>query len=813
MKAFLISMFFFIMFSAISAASGPDVSANKGNGLISGLILDSLTHKPVEYANAVLSRSADSVMINGTVADSSGLFRIKSVPKGEYFLTVSFIGYQKKFIHGIHLAENKKEVQMDTVFLEEASTNLKEVNIKAERNLVEYKIDRKIVNASQQLNAQGGTAVDLLRNVSSVTVDAEGNVAIRGSSNFRLLIDGRPATIQGSEGLQQIPASSVENIEIITNPSAKYDPDGTAGIINVIMKKIKKKGISGVVNASVGLNEKYAGDALLNFKLKKAGFFFGAELNDRTYRPYSLYHREYYLQDTTRYVTYETFRKGNPRNYTFRTGLDYDINENSAIGISADYNITRYYRGFSNHNVDWLEPGTGINYFLATDDLSVYSNYINANLNYQHRFPQKQHTLDAFITVNHVYNKFDEDFSNAVANSSFEPIGNPYLRNVGIENYRHAGQLKVDYVKPFTGDYKLEAGFQVDILSKNVDYRNDVYDSLLRTWVMDSLMTYKYDYTQNIDAVYLTFSGALFGFGYQFGLRGEYYQRDLKQQGTGISYPMDMINIFPSFHVQRSLPLEQEIQIGYSRRVNRPDDRSLSPFFFYADQYTVQVGNPGLKPEFIDSYEFNYQKKFTWGSVDAGNYYRQTNDGFYQVIKLGPDQRLWLTSANMSRDYAIGLELSANITVTKWWKLNPGIDVSNYTQKANVEGQPMSSNNNLFNSTLTNTFTIAENTRMQVSWVYVAPMNLVEGNFIAQNSVNASVRQDFLKKRISLNLSANDIFSTQNFVFDMHRPAFRVYGGYYPESPTVTLSLSYKFNEFRGRKKNRGPDGNFESGF
>jgi len=483
------------------------------------------------------------------------------------------------------------------------------------------------------------------------------------------------------------------------------------------------------------------------------------------------------------------------------------------LSVAADFNLAFFNRNFSIHNTEWYEPAYLKNYYLTTDNLNVAGNYINANLSYQHKFPQQGHTLDAFLTANNTHNDFSESFENYLATPSFDPEGNPFSRRINTANRRTYGQFKLDYVKPFKEAYKLEAGYQADLTFKNIDYRNDFYDTLTRQWIQDSTLSNRYDFYQNIQSVYLTFSGSLWGFEYQLGLRAEYYERNLTQLSSGKDYPMDLLNLFPSFHLSRSLPADQEVQLGYSRRVNRPDDRFLNPFPFYSDEFTVQIGNPYLKPEFIDSYEFNYQKKFKFATLSAGNYYRQTNQGIYQVMTIGPDGRLWLYNDNMSKDYAIGLEISANITLTRWWKLSPGIDVSNYTQKAVIEGKDLSSNNNLFNGTLTTTFTIKENTKIQLSGNYSAPMKIVEGDFNAIWGVSISARQDFLKKKLSLTLSVNDIFKSQTYVFDNHKPTFRVYGGFYPEAPTAMLSLSYRFNEFKGRRKSQGPDTNFESGF
>ena len=572
----------------------PQPAVPKGSGVLSGQILDKVSMKPVEYANTVLYSIRDSSMINGSVADSTGKFVIRNIPKGEYYLAVSFIGYQKKKIPGISVSGDKKEISIEPVFLEKAENSLKEVEVTSDRNPVEFRIDKKVVNASQQLNAQGGTAVDLLKNVPSVNVDAEGNVAVRGSGNFKLLIDGRPAPVQGSEGLSQIPASSVENIEIITNPSAKYDPEGTAGIINVIMKKEKTKGTSANINASAGLNNKYTGDILFNFRLKKVNFFAGAEVINRAFQPHNLYHRETYYSDTTRYNTYETFRTYHPRNYTIRGGVDYTINKNNTISLSADYNIFNTSRDFSSHLQEWYDPVVSTSYYVNPDNLSATGSYINSNLSYTHSFAQKGHEISSFLTYSKVISDFDETQSRYNSTPDYDQ-GSIVTQNESFTNgNRNYLQFKVDYTKPFTGDYKLEAGFQTDQVFKNSSWEWNYLDTATNEMIADTLLSNRIGFRQNIEAVYVTFSGSLWGIGYQAGLRGEYYSRNLEQKTDGTGYPMSMYNFFPSINFNRSLPADQEIQLGYSRRVNRPDDRQLNPFPYFMDDYTIQSGNPNL---------------------------------------------------------------------------------------------------------------------------------------------------------------------------------------------------------------------------
>ena len=333
MKTYLliISVFFYsIAFHTNSLSQAPAIIKH-----LKGQILDNETGHAVEYVTIAVINKKTKKLVTGTITDSEGRFAIKNIKEGNYYLEISFMGYKKKTIDNIEINDGNPVINLGSIKLERAEDLIEELEVFAEKGAVDYQIDKKVVNVSKQYTTVAGTAIDILENVPSVTVDVEGNLSLRGSTGFTVLIDGKPSALEGSEALVQIPASTIQNIEIITNPSVKFDPDGTAGIINVITKKNKLKGINGIANLNIGLDEKYGGDILLNFRKKKINFFVGADYNDRQYPGFEFSERRTTSNNITTYTLSDgtSIRKGN--RWSIRSGISIDLDTNKILSFDV----------------------------------------------------------------------------------------------------------------------------------------------------------------------------------------------------------------------------------------------------------------------------------------------------------------------------------------------------------------------------------------------------------------------------------------------------------------------------------------------
>ncbi|MFH0999694.1 MAG: TonB-dependent receptor, partial [Bacteroidota bacterium] len=325
-------------------------------GIIKGLIIDVATDQPMEYANVAIYNKVDSSLISGGITNQKGEFEINGMTYGEYYLEANFIGFDKSKVVNINLDRENPLFDAGSIILSAASTELGAIDIVADKAAVEYKLDKKIVNVSQVLSAAGGTAVDVLENTPSVQVDIEGNVSLRGSSNFTVLIDGRPSVLSGSDALRQIPASALENIEIITNPSAKYEPDGNSGIINLVMKKNSMQGINGIVNASVGSRDKYRGDITLNYRTQKINWFVGADYRDETSYGNWISSRETFMGDTTGFLDINGGRDFIRGGYNFKSGIDFFISDKTTVTISGQVGNSKNDRSGGGNTHEYTLP-------------------------------------------------------------------------------------------------------------------------------------------------------------------------------------------------------------------------------------------------------------------------------------------------------------------------------------------------------------------------------------------------------------------------------------------------------------------------
>ena len=466
------------------------------------------------------------------------------------------------------------------------------------------------------VGSAGGSAVDVLENTPSVNVDIDGNVELRGSTNFTVLVDGKPTVLESDEILQQIPASSIENIEIITNPSAKYDPDGAAGIINVIMKHEKKFGLNGIVNVSVGTNDKYKGDASFSYKVGKFNLSAGFDYRDqKRYGTGSQDRRtdySYTNTDTSFYMNYAGDRDRHIFGYGFKGGIDYYINDNNTLSISGKYGEREFSRTFSSFYEESTNPVSTKDYYLRSSDVGYSGSSYNLSLNYSLKFKDPNRKLDALLYYSNWDGKRIDDQDKYItdANAIIDTDLNPELRKSDLINPRSQYRYQLDYVSPVGADGMFEAGIQGRYEQKTADYQYSNFDPLTSTWVDDTDQMNKSDFYRNIQAAYGTFADKFWGFNYKLGLRMEYTDRLLDQNTTEDKYKVNRFDYFPSAYLTKELNKKQQIQMSYSRRINRPSNRNLNPFPNYMDPLNVRLGNPALEPEYVDSYELNFQNRF-----------------------------------------------------------------------------------------------------------------------------------------------------------------------------------------------------------
>ncbi len=803
MRKILITILLATTIVATASETDKSVNANK-KGHIVGSIADGGDGKPIEYATVALYANADKKLITGGISDSEGFFRLKNNPEGEYYLTITFMGYKTKTVQGIVILNETREIKLGSLLLEPNTKELDEVSVVADQASVQYKIDKKIVNVSQQLTAKSGTAVDILENIPSVKVDIEGNVTLRGSGSFTVLIDGRPTALEPSDALRQIPAGAIDNIEIITNPSAKYEPDGASGIVNIITKKNKLNGMSGIVNANVGRFLNYGGDFTVDYRNDKMHVYVGGDYNKRNMPGDLEYERNTRLNaDSMLYIKSDgNFERGRS-NSGLRAGVDWSITKADVFGVNGMIGNRSMAMKAEKNYEEWIEPIGAHSFYLTNDGFSHGGLSYSVTVDYKHTFNKnREHFIEARIVADG--REMDEESLNKIFRADTLSEARKTTETGPYTGWR----FKLDYSQPFEWGGKFEAGFQSQITESNDANKVFEYNFQTEGYELRDKYSNNTNYIRNTYAAYGILGGEYDDFGYQAGLRMEYTYRLLSIDQTGEEFKIDRPDFFPTLHFSYNLPAKQQIMVSYTKRIERPRGYYLEPFVTWRDANNVRQGNPELLPEYIHSFDLGYQKKFMKKNFfSLEGYYRITENKIERVLTPYPEQKdaMLHTFENVGKDFALGVEAMINYKPTKWYTTNLMADFYDYRLEVVLYDKEKTQHDFSWNTRFNNTFKVTPNTRLQLDFSYQSPTVRAQGKSAGYFSASTAIKQDFFKRKMSATLQVRDVFGTWKHEFESAGADFYQYTMFNPNTPIVMLTVSYKINNY---KVKRGKSGN-----
>lgn len=769
---------------------------NMNGGSLEGIVYDQSTKHTIEYANVVLLSVKDSSLVNGTITNSEGLFNITGVPFGKYFLEVRFIGYKtEKF--DIQLTPENKSVNLGEIFIHPNALELNDVVVEGERSPVSYQIDKKVIDVDKIQTVISGNAADVLQNIPSVTVDIEGNVSLRGSTNFTVLIDGRPSIISAQDALQQIPASSIKNIEIITNPSAKYDPEGSAGIINILLKKNENIGLSGIINANVGLNNKYGGDFLFQYRTQDILYTFGADYNKRTFPGSNKTTNTYFYDDVTSYLNSTGDSEWDRNNFSIRGGLEFNTSAKDYFNLMVRYGIrgggqnsTSIYNNYTN-----LDPSPFL--YKNINNRSRDGDFAGGNFTYVHKFNPNGHELKG--EFNFGYNNGDEStITESIRDDNFLE-GKETTEKGPSRGY----ETKIDYTFPIDDTKKFEAGFQNRM--GNSDEINELYELNTSTgeYEYQTKFSNSTKYENNDQAIYATYSQEIENFGLQGGLRGEYTYRTTTLLNQNQSITIDRWDYFPTLHASYKFSKATQLMASYTRRIQRPRGWELEPFYTWMNANNVRIGNPGLLPELIDSYETGIQSFVGDVNFSFELYHRVTNNKIDRVRSVY-DVNVNLDSAvNIGKDFSTGGEMMVIFDLFKFWNINLMGNFYDYRIEGLIFDEPFQRKSFNWNMRMNNMFKVAANTQIQFNINYNSPGVSSQGTWEGFFTSDVSLKQDFFERALSLTLQVRDLFGTAKHEFTSSGVDFSTYNYFERESPMVMLNARINFNNFKA-KRDRG---------
>lgn len=766
-------------------------------GDLSGVILDENTEEPVEFATIGIYNKQDSSLVTGSITDDSGKFSVKDIPLGDYYVDIRFIGYSNARIDKVNINASQSQVDLGNIELKQSTESIGEVEIVAEQAAVEYKIDKKVISVSQAVTAGGGSAVDVLETAPSIRTDVNGDVLLRGSSSFTVLVDGKPSTLDGNDALRQIPASVIQNIELITNPSAEYEPDGAAGIINIVTKKHRQMGINGVADASAFTSGEYRVNLNLNRQFEKLNLRGGATINHRP-TPYDWHRlREIKSGDTVRYVDGDGEWIWGFGGRNINLGADYEINQRNNLSMTA--NVGQFLFSYDNaaNYIEYSDPASEELFYREDNSFYVDAMYFGVNLNYQHDFDDKGHKITFNGNLNQRYTLTGNESYNILTDENWDQVDDQVARQRGVTDKEQTEiQPKIDYVKPIKENTTLKAGYQGKIFLSPENYRWESYDPDLGDWISDPDRSSQNDFSINIHGAYFLFQNNNKIVNFQAGIRTEYTDRLIESGSDNEQYKVNRWDFYPSLNLSKSFAGGHQFQASYSRRVKRPRQHNLWPKMTYIDPTTVWQGNPMLNPEFTNSVELNYMKKFGSSFITLETYMRQTDNMISWVFDIIEDDITRMTFANLQNSVSLGSEALANVGITKWWTVMGSVNLfRRQIDSRNIGTEKRTANS--WNSKLDNSFKLKTGTRIQVSTRYFGESLTAQGSRDAYWMANMGVRQDLLKRKLILTFTIKDIFSTMTNVATVESPDQFIKTRQYLRGPIFGISLSYAINSFK----------------
>jgi outer membrane receptor for ferrienterochelin and colicins len=808
----------FLTLLLVSTTAFSQVSLKKVN--LSGKIIDKESSVPVEFSIITISKSDTKQVVNGGTADANGNFNIE-LNNGNYDIKFEFPGYktQEKLNQNISADTN-----LGNILLETESSQIETVVIRGERTTVDIKLDKKVYNVGQDLMVKGGTVSDVLDNIPSVAVDVEGNISLRGNESVRVLIDGKPSTaINVADALRMLPADAVDKVEVITNPSARYDAEGGGGIINIILKKGKNKGLNGTIIATAGDPRNNGISANINSKTEDYNLFTTISYNDRNNPGRTKINQENFLANSYIEERRESnrYREGLNANFGMEVYLNKDksatwtnsINYRNNDG-NTDEDVT--YRNF-NLNRDFINTRFRDN---VTDNKSEA---VEFSSNYLKKFKKDGHklTIDASISLNK-----EDEFSN-IYGSILET--NSFVsdeKSTKIER-QNRNLFQIDYVLPIKENIQFELGYRGSYTNSGSDYeviervnQNDPYTNVPE-------FTNNFEYIENVSAFYTQFGTKFFKkLSVLGGLRFENTNLDINQLLTNDFNKRNYNNLFPSLFFTYELSDDTNLSLNYSKRISRPRDRFINPFSSITSNTNLFVGDPKLNPSLTDAFDIGYLRKWNKITLSTSAYYNHTTDSF-QIVRKESGRTvngipvIVNTPFNLGEDNRIGMEVTLNYSLKKWWKLNSNVNY--FYNETKGDYQFIDSNNKLVvqdfdykSSTWSARITSKINLPYKIDWQtnanYNAGQKTAQGKTKGIAAMNLAFSKDVLKDKGTIAFNVNDVFNSRKRIQDLRLPTVNSYSEMQWRVRAITVSFTYRFNKLKTDKEPKPKSQDQENG-
>ncbi|WP_298366550.1 TonB-dependent receptor [uncultured Lutibacter sp.] len=782
---------------------------------ISGTVIDFDTKEPLEYATIVL-KPLNGKSITGGITNENGKFSIE-VSKGPYDISVEFISFKTKTIKNKILKEN---TNLGTILLQINVESLNEVEIIAEKSTVEIRLDKKIYNVGKDMTVKGGTASDVLDNVPSVSVDVEGNVSLRGNENVRILVNGKPSGLVGlggTDALRQLPADAIEKVEVITSPSARYDAEGTAGILNIILRKGKAQGFNASISSTLGIPKNIGLSTNINYRTKKANFFTNTGYSIRKSPGNSLSNVTYYDNDATitnyrnEVIDYDREQNG----FNTRFGMEYFLTDKSSLTGAILYRksdgddlSTNLISNFNNlYNL--TSSSTRLEEETEKDETIEYS------FNYTKDFEKSGHKL----TFDFQYGTSEEQNFTNISDTNNNPE-----RNSTNEKDSEI-EFKGDYTLPIGENSQFEFGFRVNLDKLDSDYLVEKFEN--NQFVNNANFSNNLDFEQNVTALYSQYGKKINKFSYLLGLRVENTDRKINLEQNNEVYNKNWTELFPTINLGLEFTDTESLTLGYSRRLRRPRHYFLNPFESRTSETYIRKGNVNLDPTYTNSFDLGYLKKWDKFTLNSSLYYQHSLNSFemvqidewrdsdgntviYNEQNPNPDhiKVVIRTPINLSNQDRYGFEFTANYNPYKWWRLSNSFNFFKSVIKGDFDNISYDAENISWFTNLTSRITLPGKIDWQTRGMYMAPFEGAQSTREGFVSINLAFSKDLFKEKATISFNVSDLLNSRKRKSETLSPTTYTYGEFQYRERQFLLNFTYRFNQKKQRERQSGYNGN-----
>jgi outer membrane receptor protein involved in Fe transport len=780
--------------------------ARAQQGTITGVVKDD-AGQPQTYATVALLHASDSSLVKGAVTDESGRYVFTPEEAGRFMIVASVVGLIKGYSAPFDF-ERSASVQVPALVLTKNAQLLKSVNVTASKPFIQHEIDKTVVNVENSIVSAGNSAWEILQKSPGVSVDNSNNtIRLQGKTGVVVYMDGKPTYLSADQlanMLKNLNASDIQSVEIMTQPSAKYDAAGNAGVINIVTRKSRKVGFNGTLTAGYtqGRYGRENAGVNLNYRHNKINLYGSYNFTHAKWWNKNYITRNFYEQGDKHYST-RTEQLGirtSPSNFhNFKAGVDYYLDERNILSFMVNGSLNTFTP--SGQNTTWFMNGDGSaqsSSLTRNNEVGKWTNY-TYDLNYNRKFDSTGHEL----TIDVAYSRFDNSMQQHFHTDAYYPDGsplpdeeampNPNIRKGSLPSIIDIKTAKIDYTLPLKKDMKLELGAKSSLVTSDNDVRYFQLDNARQQWDYDSA-TNHFKYTENINAAYVNFSKQFKkGWALQLGLRGEQTVSKGRQFTSDTAVDRNYLQLFPSVFLSKKLNKDHALNFSYSRRINRPNYQDLNPFRYYLDPYTYQEGNPFLQPELTHSLKLSYSYK-SWFSTSLG--YSRTRDVMSEVLKQDDSAKITFdTEDNLSRMQNVDWNTSLSIPVTKWWMSNTFVDVFYNLYQGKYLGGDLDFGSAAYTINSTNTFTLPKGFTLELSGWYRSQAQWSIFTVHPQGGLNFGVQKTLMHDKATLKLNVNDIFKTSYGFAKVRYQNLDVTAENHWISQSIGLTFSYRFNK------------------